>query len=235
MKNYAEELVYWYLRLQGFLLINDWVYNYIDINNANRRVVNSDIDILAIRMRNYEETLGCYSLVSKINKQIDKENKHNLEWLKYSLDSTVKSDINIKRANVGVVCYVSMRDAFNPGSMFQKKANGKHLLIDQYKRIGIGPKNLMDRIDNINKYYSINGKNHLLNIAIGKNINDNCSNTCCYYINISNIVSYIKGHFLFWSDSNISNQVSKQYGMKCTGWHLYPSNLLQYLLKHPTG
>jgi len=51
--NFGEELVYWYLRLNGFFLINNFVLHH---NNEGRT---SDSDLLAVRLPHvYEETGG---------------------------------------------------------------------------------------------------------------------------------------------------------------------------------
>lgn len=52
MKNYGEELAYWYFRLNGFFLITDFVIH----NSACCRA--SDIDILAVRFPFVSEEVG---------------------------------------------------------------------------------------------------------------------------------------------------------------------------------
>ncbi len=54
MLNYGETLAYWYLRLNGFLLIQDFVLH----ENAQGTVQPSDIDMLGIRFPYVREPIG---------------------------------------------------------------------------------------------------------------------------------------------------------------------------------
>jgi len=56
MSNYAEELVYWYLRLNGFFPLANFVYHRLPHPDA-QAIYNSDADILAIRSPFYRETI----------------------------------------------------------------------------------------------------------------------------------------------------------------------------------
>lgn len=56
MANYAEELVYWYLRLNGFFPMTNYVYHRLP-RGDNRGTYNADADILAIRPPFYRETI----------------------------------------------------------------------------------------------------------------------------------------------------------------------------------
>jgi hypothetical protein len=47
MSNFGEELAYWYLRLNGFLPITDFVFH--SVRNENQNSYNADADILAVR------------------------------------------------------------------------------------------------------------------------------------------------------------------------------------------
>jgi hypothetical protein len=55
MQNYAEELAYWYLRLNGFFLISNYVYH--QIQEESQRAYNADADLLAIRPPFYYEEI----------------------------------------------------------------------------------------------------------------------------------------------------------------------------------
>lgn len=52
MKNYGEELAYWYLRLNGFFVLDNFVYHRTKHNR------NSDADLLAIRLPYVKEPVG---------------------------------------------------------------------------------------------------------------------------------------------------------------------------------
>ncbi|MDV6376422.1 hypothetical protein [Deinococcus arenicola] len=55
--NYAEKLAYWYLRLNGFFPLANFVLH----NEGERR--GSDSDVLAIRMPHTDERIGGVSVV----------------------------------------------------------------------------------------------------------------------------------------------------------------------------
>ncbi|MBS4178785.1 hypothetical protein [Lederbergia citrea] len=52
MLNYGEELAYWYLRFNGFFVLDNFVYHQTLENR------NGDADLLAIRLPNVEEPIG---------------------------------------------------------------------------------------------------------------------------------------------------------------------------------
>ena len=52
MKNYGEELAYWYLRLNGFFVLDNFVYHQTQYNR------NGDADLLAIRLPHVKEPVG---------------------------------------------------------------------------------------------------------------------------------------------------------------------------------
>ena len=56
MANYAEQLAYWYLRLNGFFLILNYVYHQIQ-EEVDARAYNADADLLAIRPPHYFEEI----------------------------------------------------------------------------------------------------------------------------------------------------------------------------------
>ncbi len=45
MRNFGEELAYWYLRLNGFFLIDDFVLHNADLVSSQ----NADADVIGIR------------------------------------------------------------------------------------------------------------------------------------------------------------------------------------------
>jgi hypothetical protein len=52
MKNYGEELAYWYLRFNGFFVLDNFVYHGTQHNR------NGDADLLAIRLPYVREVIG---------------------------------------------------------------------------------------------------------------------------------------------------------------------------------
>lgn len=56
MANYAEQLAYWYLRLNGFFLVSNYVYHQIQ-EEDDARAYNADADLLAIRPPHYYEEI----------------------------------------------------------------------------------------------------------------------------------------------------------------------------------
>ncbi|MDD5368150.1 MAG: hypothetical protein PHQ40_03615 [Anaerolineaceae bacterium] len=56
MANYAEEMAYWYLRLNGFFPLANYVYHRLPYRDQNGRY-NADADILAIRPAYYYESI----------------------------------------------------------------------------------------------------------------------------------------------------------------------------------
>ncbi|MDG0059008.1 hypothetical protein [Priestia sp. P5] len=52
MKNYGEELAYWYLRLNGFFVLDNFVYHQTQHNR------NGDADLLAVRLPYVKEKIG---------------------------------------------------------------------------------------------------------------------------------------------------------------------------------
>lgn len=57
MANYAEQLAYWYLRLNGFFLVSNYVYHQIQ-EDEKARAYNADADLLAIRPPYYFEEIS---------------------------------------------------------------------------------------------------------------------------------------------------------------------------------
>jgi len=55
MANYAEQLAYWYLRLNGFFLVENYVYHRVP--DEHDRTYNADADLLAIRPPYYYEEI----------------------------------------------------------------------------------------------------------------------------------------------------------------------------------
>lgn len=58
MRNYAEELAYWYLRLNGFFLIENFVIHRSEKAEDEEAKYVSDADLLAVRFPNVSEVIG---------------------------------------------------------------------------------------------------------------------------------------------------------------------------------
>lgn len=58
MPNQAEELAYWYLRLNGFFLVENFVIHKETEAEAKDAKHSSDADLLAVRFPNAEEKIG---------------------------------------------------------------------------------------------------------------------------------------------------------------------------------
>lgn len=56
MANYAEQLAYWYLRLNGFFLVSNYVYHQIQ-EDDEARGYNADADLLGVRPPHYYEEI----------------------------------------------------------------------------------------------------------------------------------------------------------------------------------
>ena len=76
MANYAEQLAYWYLRLNGFFLIQNYVYHQIQEEEENRGY-NADADLLAIRPPYYYEEIP----------HLEQDERGRLQYLRAPLTS----------------------------------------------------------------------------------------------------------------------------------------------------
>lgn len=208
MRNYAEELVYWYLRLQGFLLINDWISHSYPNNTGDQengqdncgtnkinvdryRVLYNDSDILAVRLCSYKEYVG--DIVS------EQDNKTKL-W-DCSLFKLLKID-NPSQKTIGLVCSISA-SSNRPPKKYDTDCNDNNIKEAARKRIGTN--------EDETKY-----------ILFG-NIKPNGEDSDWKFIPLKTVNKYLKLH------------LSVEEWGKSKAWHLYPSNLLQYLLKHQRG
>ena len=85
MRNYGEELAYWYFRLNGFFPISDYVLHKWENIDDEQLKYSSDIDILAIRHPYVYEEIG----------------GQKNDWDKELVDK-----IDILNKTVGVICEV---------------------------------------------------------------------------------------------------------------------------------
>lgn len=89
MRNYGEELAYWYFRLNGFFVLTDYILH----SNANLRKnfvdeesnYTTDMDILAVRFPGVYEVIG----------------GENKDW-----DEDLKKIISFENKITGVICEV---------------------------------------------------------------------------------------------------------------------------------
>jgi len=56
MANYAEQLAYWYLRLNGFFLVSNYVYHQVQ-EDDEARAYNADADLLGVHPPHYYEEI----------------------------------------------------------------------------------------------------------------------------------------------------------------------------------
>ncbi|WP_201982456.1 hypothetical protein [Hymenobacter rubidus] len=62
MKNFAEEIAYWYFRLNGFFLIENYVSHHSEnLSGTGQRTNHADNDLLGIRPSNVKEGVGIRS------------------------------------------------------------------------------------------------------------------------------------------------------------------------------
>lgn len=80
MKNFAEEMAYWYFRLNGFFLLDNFVLHNDGLDSTH----SADIDILAIRQKYTYEIVG--------GREVD---KHELLFSNFE-----------ENKNIGIICEV---------------------------------------------------------------------------------------------------------------------------------
>jgi hypothetical protein len=94
MRNFAEELAYWYFRLNGFLIINDFVLHHqdLDINQ------NADCDLVCVRLPHTHEFIGG-RVDTDWDNQIFNDRKLNKN-MKIGIICEVKSSLQIKEDDI---------------------------------------------------------------------------------------------------------------------------------------
>jgi hypothetical protein len=122
MRNYGEELAYWYLRLNGFFLITDFVQHNVkqievEVEGGENRLqwITSDSDALAVRNRFVEEELG---------------NDWDQRLLDIIYPNKDPDGKNIFDKTIGIVCEVKA------GAYTQKDLFKAEFLEYSFKRIG---------------------------------------------------------------------------------------------------
>lgn len=114
MTNYAEQLAYWYLRLNGFFLISNYVYHQIR-EGDEARAYNADADLLALRPPHYYEEIPNREIDDQGNvhyllaplKSDDWLDKFKFKWLGVIVE--VKGSENAQLAGI--------RRAFSPNRL----------------------------------------------------------------------------------------------------------------------
>ncbi|WP_046215907.1 hypothetical protein [Paenibacillus wulumuqiensis] len=97
--NFGEELTYWYLRLNGFFIVNNFVLH----RNSERQT--SDSDLLAVRFPHVQEDIGGQA------SDWD-ENFFNL------MDRRTNIKLDRKKI-IGVICEVKTGNGFRSDSIFE--------------------------------------------------------------------------------------------------------------------
>lgn len=93
MLNYAEEMSYWYLRLNGFFLIDDYVLHRKGLNKEQ----SSDCDIIGIKLANSKESIDGHNYID--------------------YDKLLFGDLN-ENENVAIICEVKSGD-YNKKDLFK--------------------------------------------------------------------------------------------------------------------
>lgn len=113
--NFGEELTYWYLRLNGFFIINNFVLHH----NSEGRT--SDADLLAVRFPYVQEDIG----------------GQESDWDQHLFGLT-NPETGIKMNSekiIGVICEVKTGTGFNEESIFET-----HNLMKAFGRFGFTDK-----------------------------------------------------------------------------------------------
>jgi hypothetical protein len=113
MKNYAEQLAYWYLRLNGFFLVSNYVYH--QIREDNQKAYNADADLLAIRTPYYYEEIPHFELDEKGNPVIVRVQLESDTWLNGYDERLVGAIVEVKGSDQTRV--QAIRTSFSHGRL----------------------------------------------------------------------------------------------------------------------
>ena len=207
MRNYAEELAYWYFRFNGFFLLNNYVSHPDDrdvIRDAKGKVIrsHSDSDLLAIRIGQPMEEVG-------INFSSDKVGIRQCDELNNLIKHVCVKEKNPTLSLIGIICEVKAgaRTAFNDDNL---KA--------QLKRFGFVQNPDQARTEIKEKGHSFIEKDKLV-IRILVSVNGT-RQAGFKPIKIQTPLAYIASRFEQLGD--------KKHG----GWDKFDSTLMQFLLRH---
>ncbi|OIQ60533.1 hypothetical protein [Neomoorella thermoacetica] len=120
--NYAEVLVYWYLRLNGFFLIENFV-----LHSSNSRKKSADADLLGIRLPHVYETIG--------GQEQDWDYKKFQLW-----------NIDLSKDYLAVI--VQVKSGQNPKKDKVMRAFNYERLVSAVKRCGMFPCSMASEIAN---------------------------------------------------------------------------------------
>ncbi|WP_069588811.1 hypothetical protein [Neomoorella thermoacetica] len=147
--NYAEALAYWYLRLNGFFLIENFVLHRFDQENKSG---SADADLLGIRLPHVYETVG--------GQKQDWDYERFKSW-----------DIDLSKDYLGVIVEVKSGQNFDKEELL--KAFNHKRLVSAIKRCGMFPRSKAAEIANQLKESSSIRQNQwtIMKLAVlGKNI-----------------------------------------------------------------
>jgi hypothetical protein len=147
MDNYGEELAYWYLRLNGFFPIPNFVLHSVEINDGSEKFYNADADIIAIRPPNVSEMIGTETV--KFDEKIVTAEEGS-EYLFVYCEVKTGGYRNNELFPAGRVKYVKDRCGFPLD--FDEKSNVKNRI---FKRVLIANSKQNGLSDNVT-YISIN-------------------------------------------------------------------------------
>lgn len=118
MNNYGEELGYWYLRLNGFFPISDFVVHRDRVRNEDGFGSDRDCDLLGVRPRYVYESVG---------------GQH------YDWDESLTNAFDFG-LDLGVICEVKT-GAFNAANIFSQ-----HAITTAIPRLGLAPERRWNQI-----------------------------------------------------------------------------------------
>lgn len=210
MKNYAEELAYWYFRFNGFFPISNYV------THPQERIFKegySDTDIIAIK------PFGVYELVG-LQRPID-----YCEFLRE------KVIIPNEGKTIGIICEVKAgidpqeeiddRNIYAQMDRLGTTFNRQEGEDEEEREIALNLNPVQDIHEPRGLIYSdetISVYRFLCKRADNRYMENNHS---WEIITINRIVNFMVGHRF------------EEYTAKAKGWHQYDSSLIQFLLRHP--
>ena len=209
MKNYAEELAYWYFRFNGFFPITNFVTHPIERDNEEGY---SDTDIIAIKPVGVRETVGLGRQVDFCDFLYDRViNHYQDKTIAIICEVKAGTNPNIEIDNRNI--YAQMRRL---GTNFNLDHNGDEedweILLDLRPiRDDDEPRGLIYEDASIVVYrFLCKRNNNFMN-----------RDHSWEMLTINTMIKFMT-----------SNRF-EEYDEKARGWHQYDSSLIQFLLRHP--